>query len=194
MLIYFPVAILESLFQYVTTMVCVAVRGEPIIGIIHNPFTHQTVWAWKDVAVSEQLRKIQEEKVPRGVYIKNPKIIVSRSHSGDVKEFAQNIFGFNTPIISAAGAGYKTLQVVFNNATAYIHLTHIKKWDLCAGNAILNALGGEMTTKKNQPILYKHTDAKVNEDGVLATLRHHSYYSTKINDYLQQLQFVSKST
>lgn len=177
------------LFQYVTTMVCVAVNGEPIIGIIHNPFTKQTVWAWKNVAVSEQLRKIYEETVSPLAPVKNPKIIVSRSHSGNVKEYVRNMFGEQTPIITAAGAGYKVLQVVFNNATAYMHLTNIKKWDLCAGNAILSTLHGSMTTLQNEPIAYTVADSAINQNGVLATLRHHSYYATRIHDYQTQMKF-----
>lgn len=178
------------LFQYVTTMVCVAVKGEPIIGIIHNPFTKQTIWAWKNVAVSEQIRKIYEETVSPLVPVKNPKIIVSRSHTGDVKAYVRAIFGETTPIITAAGAGYKVLQVVFNNATAYMHLTNIKKWDLCAGNAILNTLHGSMTTLQNEQIVYTAGESAVNENGVLATLRSHSYYATRIHDYQTQMKFL----
>lgn len=163
-------------------MVCVAVRGEPIIGIIHNPFTHETIWGWKDEAVSESLRKIlsNSKSFNSAAVIKNPTFIVSRSHTGEVKQYIQNTFGENTPIITAAGAGYKVLQVVFNNASAYVHLTNIKKWDICAGHAILSALHGDMTTLLNEKLSYDDASASLNEKGVLASLKHHTYLVNKL--------------
>lgn len=172
-------------------MVCVAIRGEPVIGIIHNPFSQKTFWAWKDTAVSNTLRKVYDEKVSKMAAPKNPKIVVSRSHSGDVKNMVKIAFGDNTPVWSAGGAGYKVLEVVFGNATNYVHLTNIKKWDLCAGHAILSALNGQMTTLKNQPITYERDpETFVNKDGVIASLRNHNYYAGKIRDYLQQAEML----
>ncbi|CAH2285262.1 inositol monophosphatase 3 [Pelobates cultripes] len=156
----------ENLVHYVTTMVCVAVNGKPVIGVIHKPFTGYTAWAMVSGG-SNILRR-------RSYNLKTPTIIVSRSHSGVVKEVTRETFGNKTEIISAGGSGYKVLSLLDvkeekqEHADVYIHVTFIKKWDICAGNAILNALGGHMTTLKGEEIIYTGSDG--NEGGILASI------------------------
>lgn len=43
--------------------------------------------------------------------MQNPIAIVSLSHAGEVKELAKSMLGEKTSIISAAGSGYKIVQV-----------------------------------------------------------------------------------
>ncbi|KAM5156685.1 Golgi-resident adenosine 3',5'-bisphosphate 3'-phosphatase [Mantella aurantiaca] len=157
----------ENLVNYVTTMVCVAVNGKPIIGVIHKPFTHYTAWAMVDGGSNVKRRTSYDDK--------SPTIIVSRSHSGKVKDVTLQTFGNQTKIVSAGGSGYKVLSLldVTGNekqemADVYIHVTYIKKWDICAGNAILNALGGQMTNLKGEEIIYTGLDG--NEGGLLASI------------------------
>lgn len=166
----------EKLYKYVTTMVCVAVKGVPIIGVIHSPFTGKTSWAWQEKSVSEDLANLKRENT----LTKYPIITVSRSHAGDVKNLSKEVFGENSSVLIAAGSGYKVLQVVANNATAYMHSTRIKKWDICAGNAILNALGGKMTTLTNEVINYSDGNSPIDDKGLLAALTNHDVYISKI--------------
>lgn len=133
----------ENLLNYVTTMVCVAVKGVPVIGVIHKPFspTKETYWAWSNHGYSKNLAGVrgQSDKNASNKDVKNinPILIVSRSHAGKVQNASKQVIGDDVKIISAAGAGYKSLEVVAGNATAYVHMTAIKKWDVCAGAAII---------------------------------------------------------
>ncbi|XP_075682337.1 Golgi-resident adenosine 3',5'-bisphosphate 3'-phosphatase [Rhinoderma darwinii] len=156
----------ENLVNYVTTMVCVAVNGKPIIGVIHKPFTGYTAWAMVDGGSNAKTRASYNDKTPT--------IIVSRSHSGAVKDVTRRSFGNQTKILSAGGSGYKVLSLLDvtgndqETADVYIHDTYIKKWDICAGNAILSALGGHMTNLKGEDIIYTGSDG--NEGGLLASI------------------------
>ncbi|XP_070989200.1 inositol monophosphatase 3 [Oncorhynchus clarkii lewisi] len=157
----------ENLLKYVTTMVCVAVDGKPVIGVIHKPFTGYTAWAL--VGHGSNMK-------PRTTYNMNPpKVIVSRSHAGKVKGFIEEAFGNTTVILPAGGAGYKVLALLdpldedIEKADVYIHVTFIKKWDICAGNALLTALGGHMTTLKGEEIDY--SGAAGNREGLLASVK-----------------------
>ncbi|XP_063979204.1 putative inositol monophosphatase 3 [Diachasmimorpha longicaudata] len=169
----------ESLLEYVTTMVCIAVRGVPVIGIIHKPFMpKQTYWAWTFHGSSKNLQNFSTKKVPR-----DPILIVSRSHAGKVHNASKTALGDNVRIISAAGAGYKFLEVAVGNATAYVHMTAIKKWDVCAGTAIIKALGGTVSSLSGDTQLdFGTTDSMVLEDGLLATMRSHKWYLDKFNN------------
>ncbi|XP_016382196.1 inositol monophosphatase 3 isoform X2 [Sinocyclocheilus rhinocerous] len=103
----------ENLQKYVTTMVCVAVDGDPVIGVIHKPFTGHT--GYKVLALLDPTDEEQD------------------------------------------------------TADIYIHVTYIKKWDICAGDAILRSLGGQMTTLKGEHIDYSGTEG--NKGGLLASIK-----------------------
>ncbi|XP_038047427.1 inositol monophosphatase 3-like [Patiria miniata] len=173
----------ENLLEYVTTMVCVAVRGVPTIGIIHKPFKkdEKTVWAYVGKTLSPNL-KLPVKKTLEELGT-SPKIIVSRSHKGEVESVAKKSFGEKTTVIPAGGAGYKVWALFEGTADAYIHTTLIKKWDICAGNALLNTAKGRMTTLKGDKIDYNWSpespDPK-NEGGLLATLWEHEMFLKKL--------------
>lgn len=60
-------------------------------------------------------------------------------------------------------------------------MTHIKKWDVCAGHAIIRALGGRVSTMKDESIKYGSTDEILIKNGLLASLHNDDYYTKLFN-------------
>lgn len=155
-----------ALLKFVTVMICVAVNGKPVAGIIHEPFTGITNWGWVEHGVSKSLKSSRTmDRSEKDLFI-----TYSRSHAGDVSKVANAAFGkgYNLKELVAAGSGYKVLQVVKGEADLYLHTTRIKKWDICAGNAVLNAVRGRMSTMKGNEIDYGFDGSPQNEDGIVA--------------------------
>jgi Golgi-resident PAP phosphatase len=129
--------------------------------------------------------------------LEGPNITVSMSHAGKAQEMAKIAFGEKAHVIPAAGAGkiilpfvknplmvwfagYKVMEVVKGKADIYLHSTIIKKWDLCAGSAILHSMGGTMTDLKGNEIDFSASGSPVNKGGILATLAESEYFLEKI--------------
>lgn len=156
----------ENLLDYVTTMVCVAVHGSPVIGVIHQPFLNKTTWGW--VGHGSNVHSPAQ-----GDATETRTVVVSRSHPGEVQALAKKAFGPEVKVVPAGGAGYKVLQLVEGHADAYLHSSAIKKWDVCAGNALLASLGGHMTALDGTPLSYSLQDSQVHLGGLLAALSNH---------------------
>lgn len=83
-------------------------------------------------------------------------------------------------------SGYKTLEVIADRADAYVHVTAIKKWDICAGDALIQAVGGQLTTLEDQTIDYGDSAHPVNPDGLLLTFTEHKKYLEKLTPVFEK--------
>ena len=177
----------EKLLQYVTVMVCITVDGRPVAGVIHHPnfsaeFPAETTWAWVGRGGSEGLVQSASSTKTREITasMDHLSLIVSRSHGGAVNASARKAFGLATKVVLAGGAGYKVLQVIRGKVDGYVHVTCIKKWDICSGDAILRALGGKMTKLDGEEIDYSADITPKNEGGLLASLTNHEKMRKKL--------------
>uniref|UniRef100_A0A2A4J047 inositol-phosphate phosphatase n=1 Tax=Heliothis virescens TaxID=7102 RepID=A0A2A4J047_HELVI len=173
----------EGLYEYVTTMVCVALKGVPIIGVIHYPFIPRTYWGWYTKKPSTNMPKVAHKEENK----EHPRVVVSRSHPGKVTELAMSAYGPKTTVSSAAGAGYKVMEVVNGTYDVYLHATAIKKWDLCAGDAIIKTVRGKMTTIKGDSIDYSADSEVKVSGGILVTRFDHEYYLDKLPAVLDSI-------
>jgi 3'(2'), 5'-bisphosphate nucleotidase len=156
-------------FDSVTVMIGISLSGSPIAGVIHQPHTGNTVWGVVGVG-------------SYGIHRKTPpperrKVVTTRLH-----------FSFNmlkvldvikpTEIQKCGGAGGKILRLIRGDADAYVHADiGTKKWDSCAGDAIVRAAGGMMTDMYGRDIDYTLGTSVHNRSGLAATLGvpHHEF-------------------
>ncbi|PAA76378.1 hypothetical protein BOX15_Mlig004071g8, partial [Macrostomum lignano] len=156
----------EHLLQYVSVQVCVAYRGTPLLGVLHFPFANKTYWAWRNSRVSDSLKEqlnlpivLDKHVLKSDSHIKGAadkshrrrRVLISRSHRGaQLNSTARKLFpNESVDLLSAAGAGYKLLLLSKGLADNYLHAGPIKKWDLCAGQAILEAMGGRLNSLRS---------------------------------------------
>ncbi|XP_070502804.1 inositol polyphosphate 1-phosphatase [Chironomus tepperi] len=141
----------------------------PIIGVVCSPFATKDDDNYDSkIFYGISLNDIKYSNVqPR---VKSRKIAITSS-----SEVHSRCSSFE--ISMAAGAGYKALKVIEGDADIYyLSKASTFRWDTCACQAILRALGGDIVEFKNsiiekQPIPLKYPDNnedKCNRNGLIA--------------------------
>lgn len=141
-----------------TVLVGIAVEGKPVAGVIHQPFygtnlgrpAHKqgrTVWGMKGLGV-------------RGISSRPPadrgglRLAISRSHYSETVERVTKHLE-PSELVVAGGAGNKMLMVLENIVDAYVYPSQgTKRWDTCAGDALIQAAGGMVTDLHGHPLIY----------------------------------------
>lgn len=88
----------------------------------------------------------------------------------------------------------QVLLLIEGKAHAYIFASPgCKKWDTCAPEAVLHALGGTLTDVHGNQYQYHSSVEQQNTGGVLATSagQSHSWYLAKVPDEIKQSLPVS---
>ena len=59
-------------------MVCIAVKGKPVVGVIHKPFSDETYWGWAGPDYMARITKNDAKKNKEANPAESSRIIVSR--------------------------------------------------------------------------------------------------------------------
>nr|XP_015833558.1 PREDICTED: putative inositol monophosphatase 3 isoform X2 [Tribolium castaneum] len=152
------------------TMVCVAVKGEPVIGVIHGAFNTEAYkfWAWVGKVKSPNLKYARNKSENIDNKLNVP--------TGEIKKVLREKVKI-VDIIEVAG--YKALEVVLDNVEAYLPTPSIKKCDICAENAIIKAVVGKKTTKFKKLIDYKDDSCHKNAKCLVVTVTNQDMFFRK---------------
>jgi len=160
----------QGLLDHVTVLVGIAVGTEAVAGVIHQPY-----WNYKEEGAT--LGRTLYGLVGAGVYGIKPVapplgqriVTTTRSHSTGLVSDALEILKPDS-VVKVGGAGHKVMLLMEGEAHAYVFPTPgCKKWDTCAPEAILHAMGGKLTDMKGNQYEYHAEVEHRNSEGVLAT-------------------------
>ncbi|XP_044284101.1 3'(2'),5'-bisphosphate nucleotidase 1 isoform X3 [Varanus komodoensis] len=124
----------------------------------------------------------QLKEMPAGKHI----ITTTRSHSSKLVNDCVSAMNPDS-VVRVGGAGNKIIQLVEGKASAYVFASPgCKKWDTCAPEAILHAVGGKLTDIHGNFFQYNKEVKHMNSGGVLAALRNHEYYASRVPEAVKQ--------
>uniref|UniRef100_A0A674EZJ4 3'(2'),5'-bisphosphate nucleotidase 1 n=1 Tax=Salmo trutta TaxID=8032 RepID=A0A674EZJ4_SALTR len=173
----------EGLLDHVTVLIGIAYGGKAIAGVINQPFFNyqlgtesadmgRTLWGMPGLGAFG----FELQEVPDGRRI----VTTTRSHSNKLVTDTVDAMEPHD-VIRVGGAGNKIIQLVEGKASAYVFASlGTKKWDTCAPEAILLAVGGKLTDMHGSALCYDANVKHMNSAGVLATLRNHQYYASRV--------------
>uniref|UniRef100_A0A8C8D884 3'(2'),5'-bisphosphate nucleotidase 1 n=1 Tax=Oncorhynchus tshawytscha TaxID=74940 RepID=A0A8C8D884_ONCTS len=155
--------LISGLLEHVTVLIGISYGGKAIAGVINQPFNYQlgteTADMWGMPGLGAFGFELQE--VPDGRHT------VDAMVPHDVNR--------------VGGAGNKIVQLVEGKASACVFASlGTKKWDTCAPEAILHALRGKQHPLDHSEMRCDANVKHMNSAGVLATLRNHQYYTSKV--------------
>ncbi|XP_064622077.1 3'(2'),5'-bisphosphate nucleotidase 1-like isoform X2 [Lineus longissimus] len=163
----------QGLLDHVTVLIGIAVKGVAKAGVIYQPyygFSKDNPGQVKPRCIWGVIGLGSFGYTP-GQPPKDQKIIATtRSHSTPEVVDAYTACS-PTEVIKVGGAGHKVLLLLEGVAHAYVFGSPgCKKWDTCAPEAVLHAVGGRLTDVHGNLYKYFSHVKRRNTGGVLATL------------------------
>jgi 3'(2'), 5'-bisphosphate nucleotidase len=85
-------------------------------------------------------------------------LTVLESYSHRTPETERFLEGYRVAEVKRAGSSLKFCRIARGDADFYVRLGPTKEWDTAAGQAVLEAAGGQVTTLAGERLSYGHTE------------------------------------
>jgi 3'(2'), 5'-bisphosphate nucleotidase len=154
-------------------MIGLAIRGRPVLGVIHVPPERRTVFGAEGFGVelldAQGWRPLAPltERIPSE---RGPIVTLSRSHAGSRTRDVARRLGASR-IVASGSVGRKVVLVLTGEADVYVTLgRRSRHWDACAPDALMRLAGGVFCDVRGRAVSY-NTEATTNRSGMLAARR-----------------------
>ena len=135
-----------------TVNIALIERGRPVLGVVHLPARDETYWS-----DGERAWRRRGSAAPEPIRCRTPNddaldVVASRSHRDAQTD--RYLEQFNVRELVSAGSSLKFCRVAEGAADLYPRLGRTMEWDIAAGQAVLEAAGGEVRTLAGEPLGY----------------------------------------
>ncbi len=145
-----------------TINIALVENGVPILGIVHVPVSGTSYIGLKGHGAESRNGKSETRalKVAGPVSARPIRIVGSRSHAGgELEDFASRLGKHE---FHPVGSALKFCLVASGEADVYPRLKPTCEWDTAAGQAVLEAAGGEVVKLDGTPLRYNERESLVN--------------------------------
>ncbi len=126
----------------------------PVLGVVQVPTLGLTfAGAGPGTATRQQGSAPPEPIAARPVPRRGAVVVHSRSHEHEAK-LAEFLATLDAPVPRVAGSGVKFCLIAAGEADLYPRFGPTMEWDTAAGQAVLEAAGGSVTTWEGTPLRY----------------------------------------
>lgn len=136
-------------------------NGTPVLGVVYAPANGEL---YAGCEGGNAVRWLEDNNNEKEIRVRRaPKagltVVASRNHgdSGKLDKFLEN---YKVEKLVKRGSSLKICAIAAGKADLYPRFGPTCEWDTAAGDAVLRAAGGLLTTTDHQPFTYGHADRK----------------------------------
>jgi len=177
---------IKGALDCVTTLIGISIEGQAKIGVVGKYFVEQEEgkFEWQPrcyfanadyphLYYVDYLNNSKIEELQPHIAGAPEDLLVCTTRNHFTPELQEKIDKINpTSVKRTGGAGNKVLAVIVGQAhCSFYPKPGMKRWDICAGEAILRAVGGVVSDADNKDIVYEEPREKWQcSRGVIATI------------------------
>jgi 3'(2'), 5'-bisphosphate nucleotidase len=136
-----------------TVNIALVREGVPVLGVVYAPAIGVLYEGAAGLGATRTAGGLRQPVCVRQPPAAGLTVVASRSH-GDMDEIARFLGGRSVASLIQVGSSLKLCRVAEGAADLYPRLGRTMEWDIAAGQAVLEAAGGSVTTLDGTPLRY----------------------------------------
>jgi 3'(2'), 5'-bisphosphate nucleotidase len=145
-----------------TVNIALIVDHEPVLGVVSAPAQGLVFWGARGIGAFTEHRGTGRTAIHTSAPQRPLRVVGSRSHAS--KETAAYLDKVAEHVMTGVGSSLKFCLLAEGKADLYPRFGPTSEWDTAAGQAVLEAAGGQVTRSDGHPMRYNCRESVLNGD------------------------------